>query len=248
MTRTRCAFLNHVAGRRAPRLVALGLAVLLALVACSPSDAGTGVPAPALPSGVAAGGRPTPPPGATTSTGWLVTVYYNAVEQFHHGPPVPVTGCPAVNCVQGHDDLGSHPKDFVDAVRTEGTGRLLDGRYLNWAYDTGFWLDQVPRGANGAALRPFESAAADPSTLAPGTPFVITNCGHAEQGRRVDPTGCRLLSAGRWTVADELTPGLGGPHHVDLYVGDETGQGFTDSRWYLTLFDATLAIGHARAG
>src|SRR5689334_23440564 len=100
----------------------LMLAVLLALVGC---DAGGGpdtvVPSPTLPSGLATG-TPSPPPDSTTSAGWTLTVYYTAVEQFHHGAAVPVTGCLVVNCVQGHDALGSHPKDFVDAVRTEGSG------------------------------------------------------------------------------------------------------------------------------
>lgn len=224
------------------------LVVLLGLAACGGGGGpDTVVPTPPLPSGLATG-APSPPPDATASTGWTLTVYYTAVEQFHHGSAVPVVGCRVANCVRGHDNLGSRPQDFVDAVRTEGSGRLLDGRYLNWAYDTGFWLDQAPRDANAGALRPFESAAADRTTLAPGTSFVITACGHAEHDSPVDPAGCRLLSAGRWTVRDEFTPGLGGPRHLDLYIGDETAPGFTGSRWYLTMFDATLAIGRASGG
>ena len=43
--------------------------------------------------------------------------------------------------------------------------------------------------------------------------------------------------------ADEFTPGLDGGRHIDLYVGEETGPGFTDSDLYLTLTGAALRIG-----
>ena len=33
--------------------------------------------------------------------------------------------------------------------------------------------------------------------------------------------------AANWTITDEFTPGLGGSRHVDLYIGEETGPGFT---------------------
>jgi len=44
-------------------------------------------------------------------------------------------------------------------------------------------------------------------------------------------------------VRDEFTPGLGGPRHVDLYIGEETGPGFTGGPWYTTLQGATLTVG-----
>jgi hypothetical protein len=53
---------------------------------------------------------------------------------------------------------------------------------------------------------------------------------------------CRRLTAAHWTITDEFTPGLGGPRHVDLYIGEETGPNFTDSDWYTELDGATLAI------
>jgi hypothetical protein len=47
----------------------------------------------------------------------------------------------------------------------------------------------------------------------------------------------------QWTVVDEFTPGLGGPRHVDVYIGEETGPDMTGSPWYMMLTGATLRIG-----
>src|SRR3954469_25445121 len=58
-----------------------------------------------------------------TSAGGEITVYYTAVEEYHHGEPERVTGCPRLTCSHGHDDLGTYPAGFVAAVRSEGTGR-----------------------------------------------------------------------------------------------------------------------------
>ena len=54
---------------------------------------------------------------------------------------------------------------------------------------------------------------------------------------------CAALRRARWEVTDEFTPGLGGGRHVDLYLGEETGPGFTESSWYLTLHGASLRQG-----
>ena len=159
-----------------------------------------------------------------------MTVYYTAVLRFHSGPPVRVA------------NLGSYPSDFVDAVKDEGTGKISDGRYLNWSFDTGYWLDTAPRNSTGGVLRPFRTAAADPSVLRAGRAFTIVQCGHDEDGSAIDPAVCAKLRGSHWTVADEFTPGLGGPHHVDVYIGEETRTDFTDSPWYTTLTSATLAF------
>jgi hypothetical protein len=170
--------------------------------------------------------------------GWTMTVYYTAVESYHSGQPVKVTGCPGLDCAHGKADLGTYPKDFVQAVHDEGTGRTAAGRYLNWSYDVGYWLDDAPRDSGGRTLRPFESAAADPSVLAAGTRFVVTDCGKPAEPAAV----CAKLKAATWVVTDEFTPGLGGARHLDLYIGEETGRGFTDSEWYATLEGASLRI------
>jgi hypothetical protein len=157
-------------------------------------------------------------------------VYYTAVEAYHSGPASTVDG-------------RRYPASFVEAVRGEGTGRTGTGRYLNWSYDTGFWLDDAPRDAYGNALRPFESAAADPSVLAAGVRFTIADCGREPDGIPIDPAVRARLRQARWVVTDQFTPGFGGPRHVDVYLGEETGPGFTQSPWYCTLSGATIRIG-----
>lgn len=175
--------------------------------------------------------------------GWEVTVYYTAVEKYHHGKATKVTGCLKLDCEHGKDDLGSYPKDFVRAVKDEGTGRTSAGKVLNWSSDTGFWLDSTTRDAYGNPLEPFVTAAADPDVLARGTRFTIADCGRADDGAKPSATVCAALRTARWQVSDEFTPGLGGQKHVDAYIGPETGPGFTDSDWYTTLEGATLQTG-----
>ena len=190
-----------------------------------------------------------PPPRPTTGTpariseGWEITVYYTAVERFHDGDPEQVTGCLKLDCKNGGDDLGTYPGDFVEAVHDEGTGRTEAGKYLNWSYDIGYWLDTQPRSADGTALTPFVSSAADPDVLAYGSRFVISNCGRQEDGSSPPAATCAALRRASWRITDEFTPGLGGNRHIDAYIGPETGPGFTDSDWYVTFTGARLTLG-----
>lgn len=172
--------------------------------------------------------------------GWTVTVYYTAVAGYHGGDSERVRGCPQYECDGGSpEDLGSYPATFVRAVHDEGTGRIAPGRYLNWSVDVGYWLDTVPRDSAGGALEPWRSAAADADVLAGGARFTITSCG---PGDDVAAEVCDRIRAAEWTVRDEFTPGLGGDRHVDLYIGEETGPGFTDSKWYTTLRNASVHV------
>lgn len=180
--------------------------------------------------------------GTGGPAGWTVTVYYTAVEQFHGGRFTRVVGCPRLDCTAGTADLGTYPESFVRAVHDEGTGRTTAGPYLNWSSDTGYWLDDAPRDSDGEPLRPFESAAADPGVLSRDTRFTITNCGTGEGSDEVPRMVCASLRAARWLVTDEFTPGLGGPRHVDLYLGEQTGPDFTESSWYTTLTGAALTL------
>ncbi|NNJ60717.1 MAG: hypothetical protein HKP61_07135 [Dactylosporangium sp.] len=201
---------------------------------------------PARPGGAAPrshDGGTTRPVSPTAWPGWTVTVYYTAVERFHTGARVRVTGCPTLDCVDGDDELGTYPETFVRAVRDEGTGRTAADAYLNWSHDTGFWLDEAPRDTAGRRLRPFQSAAADQRVLPQGARFTITACGHDEEGERIAAEVCSRLQAARWTISDEFTPGLGGQRHTDVYIGEETGPNFTEGPWYVTLFEATLRPG-----
>jgi len=177
------------------------------------------------------------------STGWEITVYYTAVEEFHHGSLTKVTGCPGVKCAHGTADLGAYPADFVQAVHDEGTGRTSDGHYLNWSYNVGYWLDSAPRSSDGGVLTPYVSAAADPNVLPRGTRLTIADCGRADDGSTPAAEVCAALRRAAWRITDEFTPGLGGPRHIDAYIGAETGPGFTESDWYITLVNAGLSLG-----
>ncbi len=197
--------------------------------------------APAVPSRSSA--RPTTTRSSPrVSDGWEITVYYTAVEEFHDDETTDVTGCPKLACSHGSDDLGRYPAGFVQAVQDEGTGRTASGQYLNWSYDVGFWLDSAPRDTNGRRLVPFVSAAADPDVLPQGTRFTIAACGHQDDGSTPPAATCTALRRAAWEITDEFTPGLGGNRHIDAYIGPETGPGFTDSDWYLTLTGARLTL------
>lgn len=233
--------------------IALLLSALL-LCGCNPPDGDSGLghapgtgAQPGLPSGPRSDQPSRQPSGGSSgfavSRGWTVTVYYTAVAALHAGRTVRVTGCRVIDCSDGHDDLGTYPASFVSAVEDEGTGRIAEGRYLNWSYDTGYWLDTAPRDTAGRALRPWESAAADSHVLPAGARFSVVQCGHDEDGDAIDAGVCARLREAQWTITDEFTPGLGGAKHVDLYIGEETGPDFTSSPLYTTLKDATLALG-----
>ncbi len=227
------------------RTAALAVSAAL-LAACGSTEPPIPVHAPPIPvhtAGTAAASTAT----ATTTTaptagtgGWTITVYYTAVERFHTGAATRVTGCPRLDCTHGRAYLGRFPTDFVQAVKDEGTGLTRDGRYLNWSYDTGYWLDTAARDTHGDALRPYVSAAADHGVLADGTGFTITDCGREDDGSAAPEPVCAKLRRARWTVTDEFTPGLGGERHVDAYIGPETVPDFTDSDWYVTLTGARL--------
>jgi hypothetical protein len=168
------------------------------------------------------------------SSGWTFTTYYTAVQSFHSGAPKQVRGCMQRECDHGNELLGSFPRDFVQAVEDEGTGRITDGphrgRYLNWSYDTGFWLDSDPVDTDGRRLRPYVTAAADIEALPKRAQFQIALCGREqEDGSAIDVHVCARLKASTWVVLDAFTPGLGGPRHIDLYIGEEDRVRFPDT-------------------
>ncbi|RFU36974.1 hypothetical protein DZF91_35335 [Actinomadura logoneensis] len=190
---------------------------------------------------------PSSSPGAAPGTvvplgkpgSWRVTTYYTAVESLHGGAMTPVKGCPTLRCSRGHTPLGSYPADFLRVIRMEGSGRITSGprrgRYLNWSHNTGYWLDDSTRDPKGRPLRAWESAAADKDVLARGQRFVITAC-----GANVPAPVCARFRQARWKVTDLFRPGYGGRSHADVYVGEETGPGF--SRYATTLTGASLGV------
>lgn len=190
-------------------------------------------------AGCSAGQVGPPAPGGVDE-GWEVTVYYTAVESFHTGPSAPVRGCLVIDCENGDDVLGTFPQSFAKAVKDEGTGRTSSGRYLNWSYDKGYWLDTEPRDSFGKPLKPFVSAAAD--GMRTGSRIKLVSCGQTPEGGNVDAAVCQKLAASSWEITDEFTPGLGGERHIDLYLGEETGPRFTESAWYTTFSQAVLEV------
>jgi hypothetical protein len=217
-------------------VVALLAVVVLAGCGATDGELATGPTAAPTPDAPAT-------PAATASGGWELAVIYTAVEKFHTDKKVSVTGCTKLQCSDGTDKLGKFPAGFVKAVKDQGSGRLTDGRYLNWSYDVGYWLDTAPRNASGGALEPFVSAAADPAVLPQGTGFTVTGCGQIVSKKAKPPAEvCDKLTGASWEISDEFTPGSGGDHHVDLYIGEETKKHFQDSQWYNTLQDATLTL------
>jgi len=252
--------------RHLPATVVLGLAVALALAACTTAPAGgtksaglatTSAPRPRSSSPtvpvatvpvatvpVATVPEPTAPSGrGVASTGWELTVYYTAVESFHSGARQNVTGCPNQNCAFGSTALGSYPQSFVGAVRTEGTGRITSGaqtgRYLNWSSNVGYWLDSIPANARGTALIPFVSAAADGGVLEQGSRFRL-QAPLRQGGGQVDASFSSLLLGATWLIDDQFTPGLGGAGHLDLYIGEENQANFTSGPRYVAMQDSNI--------
>lgn len=168
------------------------------------------------------------------SAGWTFTTYYTAVQSFHSGALGQVRGCMRRECDHGNELLGSFPRSFIQAVEDEGTGRITDGlhqgKYLNWSYDTGFWLDSDPVDTDGRRLRPYVTAAADSNALPKRARFQIVRCGREhEDGSAIDVRFCARLRASTWVVLDAFTPGLGGRRHIDLYIGEEDRSQFPDT-------------------
>ncbi len=178
---------------------------------------------------------------------WNITVYYTAVEKFHHGRQAKVLGCPEMGCDQ-KSIIGTFPYEFLRIVQEEGTGRISDGkysgRYLCWSGGSGFWLDSAPRDAQGGSLKPWVSAAADADVMNFGATFRILNCGKDDTDNSdIDPSTCNRLKGSPWTITDRFEKGLGGKHHLDLYIGEEDQENFIKSSpKVISVKSATISI------
>ncbi len=233
------------------RIGALSLATMLFAACCvaAPSNDDAEV-VPAAPRGdeVTRAPQPASPRATGTVVGDIeVTVYYTAVESFHSGARKNITGCLIVDCAFGKSELGSYPASFARAVRTEGTGRITSGphagRYLNWSYDVGYWLDDIPSDSYGNALVPLSTAAADIGVLRRGTRFALLAPLTLDNGEPADAGITAWLTGGVWTIQDEFTPGLGGEGHIDIYLGEEDRADFTrTSPLYQTFIGASIAV------
>jgi len=215
----------------------------------TPSEGPTTVAGPPAQAAAPTASSPTAPGSSSGAQrqGIEVTVYYTAVESFHSGSSQTVRGCTIRDCAFGNSDLGTYPRSFVQAVQDEGTGRITSGasagRYLNWSYDVGYWLDTIPSDSYGAALVPMVTAAADSDVAHRGQRFRLVAPLLQDDGEPLaDPFASQILGA-TWTVNDEFTPGLGGAAHIDIYIGEEDRVDFTGtSPKYMTLHNATMLV------
>ncbi len=175
-----------------------------------------------------------------------MTVYYTAVESFHTDAAQTVVGCLNTACSFGNSVIGRYPASFINATKTEGTGRITSGvnagKYLNWSVDVGYWLDAIASNGYGGALVPWQTAAADSIVLPRGAKFRLVGPLLQEDGSHLDSASANRLLSAQWLVNDQFTPGLGGARHLDLYLGEEDRVNFTSSNLYITLAKVKIAL------
>lgn len=214
-----------------PLTVAASLLAANIMMACTHTD-----PAASLAS------------AASPSRGWNLTVYYTAVENLHSGAPQTVQGCLDNTC-SSKGKIGDYPADFIQFVRDEGTGRITSGtnagKYLNWSKGTQYWLDTAPRNAQGTALIPWKSAAADSFVMNFGTTFKVVDCGTDDSGGGpIDFNICNQLKQANWQIMDRFETGRGGNQRLDLYIGEEDQVNFVNtSPKEISTKSAVIAIG-----
>jgi len=158
----------------------------------------------ALPS-VAGGGRPIT----------LIPTYYKLSEQSHFTGPTEVLRDRAGGAI------ATVPHSFMVDFCVEGSGKLADGRVVNWSGGlpglggvcTGVVLNPTRYpwglGTEGRALVPLRSIAVDPRTIAYGTPVYI---------RQFDGLAIPLIG------------GLGGFVHDGWFRADDTGGAIRGNR------------------
>ncbi|GAC1543341.1 MAG: hypothetical protein NVS2B17_22980 [Candidatus Velthaea sp.] len=165
-------------------------------------------------------------------------MYYTPVAAYYAGPLQAVYGCSDLNCSRQNVLLGSFPSDFVQITKTEGTGKLGPGQYLNWSGNIGYWLDTSSRDAQGNPLIPYRTAAADTS-VAFGTTFKVIDCGLDTISRiTTDANVCKTYQTRMWTISDRFTAGTVGKH-LDLFIGEQDSSNFSTGAQFI---DASNAI------
>jgi len=195
---------------------------------------------PATPTTVLASPAPgVPRVTSDGSAGWHVGVFYTAVQRFYYGPAERVAGCADPSCRHGRQLLGMFPRDFVAAVRAQGTGRICYGpftnAYLSFKQAVGFWLDRTPRLYGFGTLRAYQSVESDSPLLPFRTKLRVLQCGTASKVRSV-ATCARLVTAS-WQVS-ATTVNHGG-RAVRLYIGEQPQGDFNPTAYR----DAVLRIG-----
>lgn len=161
------------------------------------------------------GGPPLPDPGPAIGS-FQLTYYWLAAEADHGGSATETLYDPDCNA------LATVSPAFADALTLEGTGRLTDGRVLNYWNTCGcpnspcfFEVDEDHPwgyGVQNRALQPFRSLAVDTDVLGIGDWVYIAELDGitmpGEEGFVHD--GCM--------VADDIGGGING-QHIDFFVG-----------------------------
>lgn len=167
--------------------------------------------------GAAGGDASLPPPGPSLGS-FKLTYYWVTTETEHTGTKSTKLYDPACKV------LATVSAGFASALKLEGTGRLDDGRLLN--YDGPCACPLTPcyfeadaqhpwgYGVQNRALAPFRSIAVDKSVIAIGTPIYVaeldgvTMPGDASYGAFVHD-GC--------VTADDVGGGINGAH-IDFFA------------------------------
>jgi 3D (Asp-Asp-Asp) domain-containing protein len=139
-------------------------------------------PAPDEPSAADAPAADAPPPGPDAGPGpilgaFILTYYWVTFEADYGG------AADTTLYDRSCDALATVPSGFADSLVIEGTGRLADGRTLNFAgtcpcaFSPCFTVLDADHpwgtGAGGRALVPFRSVAVDPAVLTLGRRYWV---------------------------------------------------------------------------
>jgi len=180
---------------------------------------------------------PAPPdagaPGAELGTFQLTYYWVTCEEEFSGTPDTSIYDS---SC----NELAVVPSAFFDSLRLEGTGKLADGRVLNYAGSCPcatspcfFEVDaEHPWGVGSMnrALVPFRSIAVDPAVIAIGTPVYVAELDGVQMPG--DPPTGGFVHDGCVT-ADDTGGGINGMH-IDFFAALRAN--------YLAL-DAILGLG-----
>ena len=176
----------------------------------------------------------------TVESGYRVTVYYIPLESnYTGGNLVQISGCEGFCSPNQEKVLGSYRKEFLDAMKIEGSGVLTTGKYagksLNY-WDNTYFIFNEPQSASGKPLVGMKTAAATVN-LPYGAKFQINDCGTG-----VDSPVCSELKSIVWEVNDRFAQSDTN-RQVDLFLGVESaGVRGSQSKFYIAWDKVKLKV------
>ncbi len=170
--------------------------------------------APPLPAGAGGG----PPRGARELGEFKVTYYWMEIETDHPGP----ADTPLLDA--GGREIARVPKRFADRLAIEGTGKLRDGRVVNYAGrdkqdgTIRYSIVRDPKapygyGVKSIPLVPFRSIAVDRSVVEIGAKLYI-----AEADGLPLPGAAAGVHHDGLFEAHDVGGGIQG-RHIDIFIG-----------------------------